>query len=447
VTAEWVKLRSVLGTVGCLAAVVVALVAAALLISSGDPGTRAERDQFHFVHRPLTGDGSIEARLTDFDAAVPWAMAGVILKQGTEPGAPYVALPVTASHGVRMLSNFTVDLAGAPRAAPYSVRLVRAGDTVTGYGSADGRMWTVVGTVTLTGMPATVEAGVFVTSPGLTRIHPMRPAMARIRPSTATFDPVLLSGSSAGPSAGPWQATDVGRAGGVSTVAGGRFALTGSGDIIGRADDGSRVIAATAGTVFAVLPAIALGTLVMTSEYRYLLIWPTLLAEPRRGRVFATKAILVAGVTFVVALAATVAAPFVTQPLLRGNGYRPPIYPDPSLLDAATLRVVVGTAGFLALLSLVGLGIGALLRRTAGTISVVAAMVFLPIVVTPFLPGAAATWTQRLSPLAGLSAQQMRETDDTVLLPWVGRPAAGVAVLLGYVIVALTAGYLRMRRS
>jgi hypothetical protein len=442
--AEWVKLRTVLATAGCLAAVAVALVAAALLVASGSPGTYAERDyvdEFHFVHRPLTGDGTIEARVRDLDAAGPWAMAGVIIKQDTAPGAPYVALPVTAGHGVRLLSNFTVDVAGGDRAG--FVRLVRSGETITGQVSPDGLEWTVIGTVTLTGLPATVEAGVFVTSPGMTRIHPMRPAMARVRPSTATFEAVRLSP----PADTPWRASDVGRAGGLSTVAGDRFVLTGSGDIIGRADDGSRIVAATAGTVFATLPAIALGALTMTAEYRFGSLRLTLLANPRRGRVLAAKAVVVAAVTFLTALAATVAALLVAQPLLRSNGFRPPVYPDPALFDATTSRVLAGTAGFLTLLALVSLGVGALLRRTAAAISTVAAAVFVPVVVTPFLPTAAATWVQRVSPLAGMSAQQVRETDDALLLPWVGRPWVGVAVLAGYAVVALAAGLLRLRRS
>jgi hypothetical protein len=91
--------------------------------------------------------------------------------------------------------------------------------------------------------------------------------------------------------------------------------------------------------------------------------------------------------------------------------------------------VVAGTAAFLTLLTLVSLGVGALLRRTAAAISVVAAAVFVPVVVTPFLPGTAATWLQRISPLAGMSIQQVRETDDVLLLPWAGRPWAGLAVL------------------
>ena len=76
---------------------------------------------------------------------------------------------VTGSHGVRMQYDYTQDVAGLPgavsAASPRWLRLTRAGDTVTGYDSADGTHWTQVGTATLPGLPATVQAGLFATSP------------------------------------------------------------------------------------------------------------------------------------------------------------------------------------------------------------------------------------------------------------------------------------------
>ena len=56
------------------------------------------------------------------------------------------------------------DIAGPAMPAGW-LRLVRAGDTVTGYASPDGTAWTRVGAVTLPGLPATVQGGLFATSP------------------------------------------------------------------------------------------------------------------------------------------------------------------------------------------------------------------------------------------------------------------------------------------
>ena len=67
---------------------------------------------------------------------------------------------VTGSHGVRMQWDFTHDVAGLPgkvsAASPRWLRLTRSGDVISGYDSADGTHWTLVGTATLAGLPATV---------------------------------------------------------------------------------------------------------------------------------------------------------------------------------------------------------------------------------------------------------------------------------------------------
>src|SRR5258708_15934877 len=72
-------------------------------------------------------------------------------------------------HGTRMQRNYTGDTPGlagrVSGASPRWLRLTRAGDVITGYNSAGGTSWTKIGTITLPGLPPTVEAGLFVTSP------------------------------------------------------------------------------------------------------------------------------------------------------------------------------------------------------------------------------------------------------------------------------------------
>ena len=84
----------------------------------------------------------------------PWSKAGIIITASTRPGSAYAAMMVTGSRGVRMQWNYTGDSAGL------------AGNvTITGYDSADGTGWTKAGAVTLTGLPATAQAGLFAASP------------------------------------------------------------------------------------------------------------------------------------------------------------------------------------------------------------------------------------------------------------------------------------------
>src|SRR5205807_2463657 len=99
----------------------------------------------------------------------PWAKAGVIIKASTKQGSPYAAMMITGSHGVRMQYNFTHDIAGLPgrvsAESPRWLRLIREGSTLTGYESTNGIQWTRVGTAHLAGLQATVQVGLFVTSP------------------------------------------------------------------------------------------------------------------------------------------------------------------------------------------------------------------------------------------------------------------------------------------
>ena len=146
------------------------------------PGGEPVRDEFYFVRQPLAGNGSITVRVTSLTGllpgqgpgsapavVVPWSKAGIIIKDGTRQGSAYAAMMVTGGNGVRMQWNYTGDTPGLPgtvsAARPRWLRLTRGGDTITGYDSADGTHWTRVGTVSLAGLPSTVQAGLFVTSP------------------------------------------------------------------------------------------------------------------------------------------------------------------------------------------------------------------------------------------------------------------------------------------
>src|SRR5260221_1810447 len=185
------------------------------------PGGEVVTDSFYFVRQPLTGNGTITARLTSLTGEhadlslgraqvgsrymvpglAPWAKAGIIIKQGTRQGSAYAAMMVTGSNGVRMQHNYTGDTAGVPgdvsAAHPRWLRLTRSGDPITGYDSADGTHWTQVGTVQLTGLPSTVEVGMFASSPNYTvtqnsfggNSNNSGPAQA-----TGVFDHVTLTG-------------------------------------------------------------------------------------------------------------------------------------------------------------------------------------------------------------------------------------------------------------
>ena len=106
---------------------------------------------------------------------------------------------------------------------------------------------------------------------------------------------------------------------------------------------------------------VVIGVMFITAEYRRGLIRTTLTASPRRGRVLAAKAIVLAVVTFAAGLVAAAVTIPLGEHLLRQSGN--PIVPASAL---TMTRIVVGTAALLAVSAVLGLAVGTLLRRSAG---------------------------------------------------------------------------------
>jgi hypothetical protein len=475
VRAEWTKLASVRSTVAALVATVFLTVLISLLGASGGNTFQNDGphtiDQLHFVHQPLTGDGIVVARVLSQQDSHEWAKAGILLKASIASGSPYAALMVTPRHGVRLQGNFDTEATGSSGTAPRWLRLTRAGSSVTGSESTDGSTWTPVGTLELPALPPTAEVGLFVTSPDTPKLSQVGPGSIEIgatsTPGRATFGDVRVTGAGYRPSA--WRSDDVapprpgrdqpGQLGGLqrsvggpgsSTEAGGIFTVTGVGDLgrigLGGVElepDTDLVRNSLVGVQIGLVAAVALGALFMASEYRTGLIRTTLATSPQRGRVLAAKAVVLGGVVFVAGLVASVAALFGSQPLARRNGYAPPTYPHPSLLDGPVLRAVVGTALFLVLVALLSLAVGAVLRSTALAIVIVVAVVVVLPIVALTTSVAASNWVNRVTPNAGLAIQQTIDLPDVVIGPW-----AGLGVLAGYAAAGLgIAGWLLRSRD
>ena len=107
-------------------------------------------DQFNYVSQPLTGDGSIVARVTSQSDTDPWAKAGVMIKQSTASGSSYALLAVTPGNGIAFQYGFNASVSGGSYTFPNGwLKLTRSGSTITAYSSADGTTWTQVGTTTI----------------------------------------------------------------------------------------------------------------------------------------------------------------------------------------------------------------------------------------------------------------------------------------------------------
>jgi|GEM_PF-6718020 len=126
-----------------------------------------ETDEFHFVYQPLDGDGEIVARVKSMTNTHPYVKSGVMMRAALT--GPSVNVAVTASF--RNLAEVTRRLinggptagTGAAGALPRWVKLVRQGNTFTGYESPDGVAWKKVEEIRVQ-MPARIYAGLAATS-------------------------------------------------------------------------------------------------------------------------------------------------------------------------------------------------------------------------------------------------------------------------------------------
>ena len=508
--AEWTKFRTVRGWVigmivaGLVTVLVGFLSAAGSHTSCGNgpchfvvpagPGGETVTDSFYFVHRPLAGNGTITARVTSLTGELPsgrgggtpvgpggtpvgqamhpglepWSKAGIIIKASTRQGSAYAAVLVSGDHGTRMQYNYTQDIAGPPgrpsAASPRWLRLTRSGGTITGYASADGTHWTQIGTATLAGLPATVQVGLFATSPAysLATSQGIVGDSSTGGPTLATgvFDHVGLRGAS---SAGTWRGSLIGGGpnqaypvqGGRYHQSGGTFTVTGSGDIAPELANGpgpgQSIQFALVGTLFGLIAVVVVGAMYITAEYRRGLIRTTLAASPQRGRVLAAKAVVIGAVAFVTGLVAAIVAIPLSTHVSRANGNY--IYPVNALTEA---RIVAGTAALLAVAAVLAMAIGAALRRSAIAVTLVIVVIVLPylIAVTNLLSVSGDKWLLRLAPAAAFSIQQAIPNYPQVsnnrcsaalgcypLAPW-----TGFAVLCVWAAAALALALFLLRR-
>ncbi|MBV9448098.1 MAG: ABC transporter permease subunit [Streptosporangiaceae bacterium] len=477
--AEWTKLRTVRGWVIAMLFVPIMTVGLSALISSGSecgyqfpgpngqmlsggcsaptgPGGELVQDKFYFVHQALAGNGSITARITALTSSnlQPWAKAGIIIKANTVPGSAYAAMMVTGARGVRMQWNFTQDTAGMPGA--HWLRLVRSGDTITGYDSADGARWTKVGAVTLGGLRSTAQVGLFATTP-----QPQSGAAAvsvgQTVNATGTFDQIIVAGATRG----SWAGTSIGEGpDGLPTGAyqqtGAGLSVSGHGDIAPDTGEGAggtaTPISHTLDGLFAgMIVAIVLGTSFITAEYRRGMIRTTLAACPRRGRVLAAKAVVAGAATFAAGFIGCAIAEPLGSHLLRSHG---------NVLEPVTsltlLRVEAGTAAVFAATAVLGVALGAVFRRGADAVTTAIVVVIVPwflAVSSPALPTTVADWLLRVSPSAALAIQQTIPRYPQVISDYAPHdgffplaPLAGFAVLCAWTAAALWLAARLLRR-
>jgi ABC-type transport system involved in multi-copper enzyme maturation permease subunit len=178
-----------------------------------------------------------------------------------------------------------------------------------------------------------------------------------------------------------------------------------------------------------------LGVLLITSEYSTGSIGSTLAAVPRRGRLLAAKSVVILALTFVVIEVIAVVAFFIGQMLISGHA------PTANLGDPGVVRALIGYGLYGALLGMLGLALGTILRSAAGAIAVLVALLYVLPGIAAALPASIEHAVQEYWPTqAGGQIATVVRTSNT-LAPW---PGFGIFLLF----VAIMAGvaFLRLNR-
>jgi ABC-2 type transport system permease protein len=191
-----------------------------------------------------------------------------------------------------------------------------------------------------------------------------------------------------------------------------------------------------AGLYLAQLAVGVLGVLAITGEYSTGMIRASMAAAPKRLPVLWSKSIVYSLVVFVVSLVTAFVTFTVGQSILSSEDIQA------SLSDPGVLRAVIGAALYLTVIGLLSIGLGALLRSTAGAISTLFGLLLVLPILASFLPGDWGDQVEKYLPSsAGTAIMSARVDTAELLAPW-----TGFAVLCGYAVVTLAAAAVLLRK-
>ena len=181
-----------------------------------------------------------------------------------------------------------------------------------------------------------------------------------------------------------------------------------------------------------------LGALTITSEYSTGMIRTSLSVQPRRGTLFAAKALVFAVVSLVTGLVACFASFFIGQAILSSH------HLNVTLGDPNVLRAVIGGALFLTACGMLAYGLGAILRHTAGAITAAIGLLFVVSILVNFLPH---SWQNNVDKwMPAIAGAQIWTTKPGSGGPDLFSAWPGFAVLATYAAVAIVAGLVLFRR-
>ena len=204
---------------------------------------------------------------------------------------------------------------------------------------------------------------------------------------------------------------------------------------------------ATASIGFSQLVISVLGALVITGEYTTGMIRSTFTAAPTRLPALFGKAAIFAAVTFVVSFVALIVGLIVALPVLGGADI------TVDLGDGALWMTLLGGAGYLALIGLFSLAVGAIVRNSAGGIAAaLGAILVLPTIISIFTVITQAEWVANISNLlpsnagARMFAYPVELMQDQFMVGTPLEPWQGALVLLVWIAALFTLASVLLKR-
>jgi len=190
------------------------------------------------------------------------------------------------------------------------------------------------------------------------------------------------------------------------------------------------------GILFAQFAIGILGVLVISAEYTTGTIRATFSAAPNRSRVFAAKVVVFGVLSFIVAEFTSFAAFFLGQFLLSSPATHA------TLSSPGAFRAVFGGGLFVCMLGLIGLGLGTIIRHTAGAISAFVAILLVLPIITAALPSQIAQDIRKFMPdRIGVDVLTTKSQDFGSFSPWVG-----LLIVCIYAVVLLAIGASMLER-
>lgn len=190
------------------------------------------------------------------------------------------------------------------------------------------------------------------------------------------------------------------------------------------------------GVMLAALAIAVLGVLMSAGEYATGTIRATLAAVPSRLPVLWGKVVVFAAVSFVLMLVAALGAFLAGQSVLSSRDMD-----TAALSDPGVFRAVVGAAVYMTGAGLIGLAVGALLRNTAGAITLVVGALFVVPGLIQLLPS---SWNDAIGPNlpsnAANSVMSVQTASNSL------SPGTGLAVFAVYIVVLLAGAAVLLKR-